>query len=108
MIVEAFSLPIDTKSTHLTKQKVQQLKRKREADQKRKAIHKIEKIDRRKYTVQQAMERDEKKKEPVEVVEVGEDIGVTAKSKSTPASQFAREYSSQMQQSGFNVNPEFE
>lgn len=40
MIVEAFSLPIDTKSTHLTKQKVQQLKRKREADQKRKAIHK--------------------------------------------------------------------
>ena len=49
-----------------------------------------------------------KKKEPVEVVEVGKDIGVTAKSKSTPASQFAREYSSQMQQSGFNVNPEFE
>lgn len=69
---------------------------------------KIEKIDRRKYTVQQAMERDEKKKEPVEVVEVGEDIGVTAKSKSTSASQFAKEYSSQMQQSGFNVNPELE
>ena len=66
----------------------------------------ISEIDRRKYAVQQAKERDEKKKEPV--VEVGEAIGVTAKSKSTPASQFAREYSSQMQQSGFNVNPEFE
>ena len=59
-------------------------------------------------TLHKAKERDEKKKEPVEVVEVGEAIGVTAKSKSTPASQFAREYSSQMQQSGFNVNPEFE
>ena len=68
----------------------------------------ISEIDRKKYAVQQAKERDEKKKEPVEVVEVGKDIGVTAKSKSTPASQFAREYSSQMQQSGFNVNPEFE
>ena len=58
---------------------------------------KIEKMDRRKYAVQQAMERDEKKKEPVEVVEVGKDIGVTAKSKSTPASQFVKEYSTRMQ-----------
>lgn len=58
---------------------------------------KIEKMDRRKYAVQQAMERDEKKKEPVEVVEVGKDIGVTAKSKSTSASQFAKDYSARVQ-----------
>lgn len=38
LMVEAFSLPIDMKSTHLTKQKVQQLKRDREADRKRKAV----------------------------------------------------------------------
>lgn len=38
MMIEAFSLPIDTESTHLTKQKVQRLKRDREADQKRKAV----------------------------------------------------------------------
>ena len=37
-MVEAFSLPIDMKNTHLTRKKVQQLKRDREADQKRKAV----------------------------------------------------------------------
>ena len=38
LMVEAFSLPIDMKNTHLTRKKVQQLKRDREADQKRKAV----------------------------------------------------------------------
>lgn len=38
MMVEAFSLPIDMKNTHLTKRKVQEIKQKREADQKRKAV----------------------------------------------------------------------
>lgn len=38
MMVEAFSLPIDMKNTHLTKRKVQEIKQKREADQKRKTV----------------------------------------------------------------------
>lgn len=38
MMVEAFSLPIDMKSIHLTRKRVQQLKQQREADQKRKAV----------------------------------------------------------------------
>lgn len=38
MMVEAFSLPIDMKNTRLTKRKVQEIKQKREADQKRKAV----------------------------------------------------------------------
>lgn len=37
-LIEAFHLPIDTKNSALTKQKVQELKRQREADQKRKAV----------------------------------------------------------------------
>lgn len=38
MMVEAFNLPVDMKNTNLTRQKVQQLKQQREADQKRKAV----------------------------------------------------------------------
>ena len=38
VMIEAFSLPIDMKSTHLTRKRVQQLKQQREADQKRKAV----------------------------------------------------------------------
>lgn len=38
-LIEAFHLPIDTKNSALTKQKVQQLKQQREADQKRKAVN---------------------------------------------------------------------
>lgn len=38
LLVEAFNLPIDMKSTHLTRRKVQKLKQQREADQKRKAV----------------------------------------------------------------------
>lgn len=38
LLVEAFSLPVDMKSTHLTRKRVQQLKQQREADQKRKAV----------------------------------------------------------------------
>lgn len=38
MMVEAFGLPMDMKNTHLTKRKVQEIKQKREADQKRKAV----------------------------------------------------------------------
>lgn len=38
LLVEAFNLPIDMKSTHLTRQNVQKLKQQREADQKRKAV----------------------------------------------------------------------
>lgn len=40
MMVKAFSLPIDMGNTHLTKKKVQELKRQREADQKRKVVTK--------------------------------------------------------------------
>lgn len=40
LLVEAFNLPIDMKSTHLTRQNVQKLKQQREADQKRKAVGK--------------------------------------------------------------------
>lgn len=40
MMVEAFSLPVNMNNTHLTKNKVQELKRQREADQKRKAVDK--------------------------------------------------------------------
>lgn len=39
-LIEAFHLPIDTKNSALTKQKVQELKRQREADQKRKVVNK--------------------------------------------------------------------
>ena len=38
MMVEAFNLPVDMKNTHLTKKKVQEIKQKSEADQKRKAV----------------------------------------------------------------------
>lgn len=38
MMVEAFSLSIDMKNTNLTRQKVQELKKHREADRKRKAV----------------------------------------------------------------------
>lgn len=38
LLVEAFSLPVDMKSTHLTRKRVQQLKQQREADQKRKTV----------------------------------------------------------------------
>ena len=38
MMVEAFGLPMDMKNTHLTKRKVQEIKQKREADQKRKTV----------------------------------------------------------------------
>ena len=38
LMVEAFNLPVDMKRSHLTKKNVQELERKREADQKRKAI----------------------------------------------------------------------
>lgn len=38
LMVEAFNLPVDMKNTNLTRQKVQQLKQQREADQKRKAV----------------------------------------------------------------------
>lgn len=40
MMVEAFNLPVNMNNTHLTKNKVQELKRQREADQKRKAVDK--------------------------------------------------------------------
>lgn len=55
MMVEAFSLPIDMKNTHLTRKKVQQLKREREADQKRKAVYKkkwVADMDALKATIQ--------------------------------------------------------
>lgn len=38
MMAETFNLPVDMKNTHLTKRKVQEIKQKREADQKRKAV----------------------------------------------------------------------
>lgn len=40
MMVEAFSLPINMENTHLTRKKVADLRRQREADQRRKAISK--------------------------------------------------------------------
>ena len=54
MMVEAFSLPIDMGNTHLTKKKVQELKRQREADQKRKVVNQkrwVNKIDALKATI---------------------------------------------------------
>lgn len=55
-------------------------------------------------------EKQEKAKEDIEIVEASDDLGISVKptGATSPASQFAKEYSSQMQQSGFNVNPEFE
>lgn len=55
-------------------------------------------------------EKQEKAKEDIEIVEASDDLEISAKPTGaiSPASQFAREYSSQMQQSGFNINPEFE
>lgn len=40
LMVEAFSLPVDMKNTNLTRQKVQEIKQKREADRKRKTVEK--------------------------------------------------------------------
>lgn len=40
MMVEAFSLPVNMNNTHLTKNKVQELKRQREQEQRRKAVDK--------------------------------------------------------------------
>lgn len=40
MLVEAFSLPVDTKNTNLTKQKVQELERKRKQEAKIKKVEK--------------------------------------------------------------------
>lgn len=54
MMVEAFSLPIDMGNTHLTKKKVQELKRQREADQKRKVVNQkrwVNEIDALKATI---------------------------------------------------------
>lgn len=55
-------------------------------------------------------EKQEKSKEDIEIVEVSDDLGISAKpaGATSPASQFAKEYSSRMQQSGFSVTPEFE
>ena len=54
-------------------------------------------------------EKQEKAKEDIEIVETSDDLGISAKptGATSPASQFAKEYSSQIQQ-GFNVNPEIE
>ena len=38
LLIETFSLPVDVKNAHLTRSRVQELKQKREADQKRKAV----------------------------------------------------------------------
>ena len=46
LLVEAFSLPISMKNTHLTKNKVQELERQREQDRRRKAVIK------RKWTIE--------------------------------------------------------
>lgn len=40
MLVEAFSLPVDTKNTNLTKQKVQELERKRKQEARIKKVEK--------------------------------------------------------------------
>lgn len=55
MMIEAFSLPIDMKNTHLTRKKVQQLKRDRETDRKRKTVEKkmwVADMDALKATIQ--------------------------------------------------------
>lgn len=54
-------------------------------------------------------EKQEKAKEDIEIVEASDNLGISAKptGATSPASQFAKEYSSQIQQ-GFNVNPEIE
>lgn len=54
MMVEAFSLPMDMENTHLTKKKVQELERKREADRKKKVVDKqkgVSKMDSLKATI---------------------------------------------------------
>lgn len=53
--------------------------------------------------------KQEKAQEDIEIVEASDDLGISAKptGATSPASQFAKEYSSQIQQ-GFNVNPEIE
>lgn len=38
LMIEAFNLPVDMKNTHLTRQRVQKIKQKREADRKRKTV----------------------------------------------------------------------
>lgn len=55
-------------------------------------------------------EKQEKSKEDIEIVEASDDLGISAKptGATSPAGQFAKEYCEKMQQSGFNVNPEFE
>lgn len=66
---------------------------------------KISQINRKVYNVQEALDREKKRQQPVEVTEVGDNINVSAKLTNTPASQFAKDYSARMQG---EPNPEFE
>ena len=67
-------------------------------------------IDRLEQRYNESTEKQEKSKEDIEIVEVSDDLGISAKpaGATSTASQFAKEYSSRMQQSGFSVTPEFE
>lgn len=54
LLIEAFNLPVDAGNTHLTRQRVQELKRQREADQKRKVVNQkrwVNEIDALKATI---------------------------------------------------------
>lgn len=66
---------------------------------------KISQINRKVYNVQEALDREKKRQQPVEVTEVGDNINVSAKLTNTPASQFAKDYSARMQG---EPDPEFE
>lgn len=68
---------------------------------------KINQIDRKVYNAQEALDREKKRQQPVEVTEVGDNINVSAKLTNTSASSFAKAYCARMQSSP-EPNPEFE
>lgn len=68
---------------------------------------KINQIDRKVYNAQEALDREKKRQQPVEVTEVGDNINVSAKLTNTSASSFAKAYCARMQ-SNPEPNPEFE
>lgn len=59
---------------------------------------KIEKLDKKSYIKRELEKRDKEKEKPVEITEVGEDIGISAKSQLSDASSRAKEYCEKMQQ----------
>lgn len=67
---------------------------------------KISRMSRKEFDTKNAVTRVDEMKKPVELVEVGEDIGIRAKDdvSSSLAARYAKAYSERMS----TVNPEFE